>query len=345
MLRFMSVSLAEVATRAGVSPSTVSRVLNGRPGVAVGTREAVFLAVELLGYELPPQLRKKTSGVVGLVVPELSNPIFPLFAQVTEEALVKHGYTQMLCSQHLGGVHEDEHVRRLLERGVSGIVFVSGIHAVADTDPQRYASLRERGVPIVFVNGYLSGVDAPFISNDDATSVELAVRHLAHLGHRRVGLAVGPHRYTTVRRKVDAFHDAVRRHLGHIDTEQAESLVASTVFSVEGGAMAAHELLDRGASGLVCASDLMALGAVRAVRGRGLRVPEDVSVVGSDDNPLLEFTDPPLTTVRQQVTLMGATAVRVLLDEIAGEPAPRAEFVFRPDLVVRGSTAPAPTPG
>jgi DNA-binding LacI/PurR family transcriptional regulator len=114
------------------------------------------------------------------------------------------------------------------------------------------------------------------------------------------------------------------------------------MFSVEGGDTAGARLLDKGCTAVVCGSDLMALGAIRAVRRAGLRVPEDFSVVGYDDSPLIAFTDPPLTTVRQSVQAMAEAAVRALLDEIAGEAAPRAEYVFRPELVVRASTGAAP---
>src|SRR5436305_2346747 len=328
----MARRLAEVATYAKVSEATVSRVLNGKPGVSDATRQAVLTALDVLGYERPAKLKQHSAGLVGLIVPELENPIFPAFAQVIESALARQGYTPVLCTQTPGGVHEDEYTRMLLERGVAGIVFVSGLHADATTDPARYQALRSRGLPIVLVNGYVEGVDAPFVSNDDVASMELAVGHLTELGHSRIGLAVGPRRFTPSLRKIEGFREAMRRRLG---VEDVERWIESTLFSVEGGGAAADRLVERGATALICGSDLMALGAVRAVRARGLEVPRDVSVVGSDDSLLVGFTDPPLTTVRQSVQAMGAAAVRALLDEIAGLPAPRAEYVFRPELVVR----------
>ena len=124
-----------------------------------------------------------------------------------------------------------------------------------------------------------------------------------------------------------------------LDRAEAESLVRTTLFSVEGGQVAAGALLDQGCTGIVCGSDLMALGVVRAARGRGLQVPRDVSVVGFDDSQLIAFTDPPLTTVRQPVQAMAGAAVSALLEEIGGSPVQRTEYVFQPDLVVRGSTA------
>jgi LacI family transcriptional regulator, repressor for deo operon, udp, cdd, tsx, nupC, and nupG len=336
----MRARLADIATHAGVSEATVSRVLNGKPGVADATRQAVLTALDVLGYERPSRLRKRSAGLVGLITPELENPIFPAFAQVIESALAQHDYTPVLCTQTPGGVHEDDYTAMLLERGVSGIVFVSGLHADTTADTQRYTALRERGLPIVLVNGYAEGIDAPFVSNDDVASMDIAVSHLVSQGHRCIGLALGPSRFVPVIRKVTGFSAAVRNQLG-LDAAAVDDLIEYSLFSVEGGAAAASRLVGRGCTAIICGSDLMALGAIRAIREKGLRVPEDVSVVGYDDSVLIAFTDPPLTTVRQSVPAMGAAAVRALLDEINGTPAPRAEYVFRPELVVRSSTAAA----
>jgi DNA-binding LacI/PurR family transcriptional regulator len=337
----MSARLSDIAAQAGVSAATVSRVLNGRPGVADTTRQSVLTALDVLRYERPTRLKPQSAGLVGVIVPELDNPVFPAFLQVVEPSLARHGYTPVLCVQTPGGLTEDEYVRMLLERGVSGIVFVCGLHADAGADPGRYQRLRAGGLPIVLVNGHLDGVDAPSVSTDDAAATELAVAHLVSLGHTRIGLAVGPHRFTSVIRKVDGFRAALRRNLG---IEDGDVWVASSMFTVEGGALAADRLVTRGATAVICGSDLMALGAIRALRGRGLRVPGDVSVVGSDDSPLMAFTDPPLTTIRQAVPAMAAAAVQSLLDEIAGDPVALGEYVFRPELVVRASTGAAPSP-
>ena len=165
----------------------------------------------------------------------------------------------------------------------------------------------------------------------------MAVAHLAALGHRRIGLAVGPARYVPARRKAEGFLAALEEVLGRPRAE-SEALVQHTLFTVEGGQVAAGALLDQGCTGIVCGSDLMALGAIREARQRGLRVPEDVSVVGFDDSPLIAFTDPPLTTVRQPVQAMASAAVGALLEAVEGNPVRPTEFVFQPDLVVRGST-------
>ncbi|MDT0344623.1 LacI family DNA-binding transcriptional regulator [Streptomyces litchfieldiae] len=323
--------LADIALQAEVSEATVSRVLNGKTGVAAATRQRVLAALDVLGYERPVRLRQRSAGLIGLVIPELTNPIFPAFAQVIEQVLARDGYTPVLCTQSPGGATEDELVDQLVERGVTGIVFLSGLHADTSADPARYTRLTGRGVPFVLINGFNPAIKAPFVSPDDGAATRIAVQHLRALGHRRIGLAVGPERFVPVQRKVAGF----------LDETAGQGVVQHSLFSVEGGQAATSALLDAGCTGIVCGSDMMALGAVRAARQRGLEVPRDVSVVGYDDSDLFAFTDPPLTTLRQPVRPMASAAVNSLLEEINGNPVQHTEFVFQPELVVRGSTAQA----
>jgi DNA-binding LacI/PurR family transcriptional regulator len=334
--------LADIAAQAGVSEATVSRVLNGKHGVAAATRESVLAALDVLGYERPVKLRQRSAGLVGLITPELENPIFPAFAQVIAQGLTRQGYTPVLATQTPGGSTEDELTEMLVDRGVAGIVFVSGLHADTTADTQRYERLRGQGVPFVLVNGYSDRIRAPFVSPDDRAAMRLSVTHLAALGHRRIGLALGPERFVPVQRKIEGFTRAMQEQLG-LTAAQVPEFVQHSLFTLEGGQAAAAALLDRDCTAVVCASDMMALGAIRAARQRGLEVPHDVSVIGFDDSPLIAFTDPPLTTIRQPVPAMGQAAVRALLEEIGGTPAPHSEFVFLPELVVRGSTASVPS--
>ncbi len=152
----------------------------------------VLTALDVLGYERPARLRRRSVGLVGLVVPELENPIFPAFAQVIDDALASRRFTPVLCTQSPGGLSEDEYVESLLDHGVAGIVFVSGRHADSTADHDRYRSLIDRGLPVVFINGFVPGLAAPFLSCDDRAAMALAVSHLVQLGHERIGLAVGP---------------------------------------------------------------------------------------------------------------------------------------------------------
>ncbi|NUK60204.1 LacI family DNA-binding transcriptional regulator [Streptomyces lunaelactis] len=337
----MTARLADIAAQAGVSEATVSRVLNGKPGVAAATRESVLAALDVLGYERPVRLRHRSAGLVGLITPELDNPIFPALAQVIGQALTRQGYPPVLATQPPGGSTEDELTEMLVDRGVSEIIFVPGLHADTTADMQRYDQLRGQGVPYVLLGGFSSKVKAPFVSPDDRAAMHLAVTHLVSLGHTRIGLAVGPKRFVPVLRKIEGFQQAMESQLG-LAPEESEDLIQHSLYTLEGGQAAASALIGVGCTAVVCASDMMALGAIRAARGLGLKVPRDVSVVGFDDSPLIAFTDPPLTTIRQPVQAMGQAAVRTLLEEIGGTPAPHSEFVFMPELVVRGSTASGP---
>lgn len=337
----MTARLADIAAQAGVSEATVSRVLNGKPGVAATTRESVLAALDVLGYERPARLRQRSAGLVGLITPELENPIFPAFAQVIGQALTRQGYTPVLATQTPGGSTEDELTEMLVERGVAGIIYVSGLHADTTADHGRYERLRARGVPFVLINGFAPTVRAPFVSPDDRAAMRLAVAHLASLGHERIGLALGPARFVPVQRKIQGFLDAMEDTLGR-SPDACRPWIQHSLFTLEGGQAAATALIKEGCTAAVCASDMMALGAIRAAREQELAVPRDFSVIGFDDSPLIAFTDPPLTTIRQPVPAMGQAAVRALLEEISTTPAPHSEFVFLPELVVRGSTSSCP---
>jgi len=334
----MAARLDEIAKQAGVSKSTVSRVLNERPGVSARARMAVLAAIESLGYERPSVLRPRSFGLVGLIVPELQNPIFPIYAEVIESNLARQGFTTVLGTMTPEGSGEDEYVGMLLDRKVSGIVFVSGLHADTLVDRSRYDDLARQGVPFVLVNGAVPGLAVPSLSCDDALAGQLAVQHLAGLGHRRIGFISGPDRYTPVQRRLAGFRLAMHRHVG----PGTADLIELTSFDIAGGQAAATRLLDRGATALVCGNDLMALGAIRAVRRHGLRVPEDVSVIGADDSPLMAYTDPALTTVRHPVLAIGAAAARALADRIKGRAHSTGEQLFDPELVIRASTGPCP---
>lgn len=331
--------LLDIADVAKVSTATVSRVLNAKPGVGDEVRNAVIAAMDMLGYERPATIKTKARGLIGVVVPELINPIFPAFAQGIEGRLAQLGFTALLCTQFPGGTTEDEAIDLLLDHGVSGIIFVSGRHADSSSSLVRYHDLRARGVPLAFINGWADGVDGTFVATDDTAAMDVVIRHLAALGHTRIGLAIGPERLVPARTKIEAFTAALRDHLGVTDPQEH---ITKSLYTLEGGHAAAASLLATGHTALVCGSDLMALGAIRCARGLGLSVPDEVSVVGYDDSPLVAFVDPPLTTVHQPVGAMCQAVVSAVLGELDGNPGPRSELLFRPELIVRGSTHAAP---
>ncbi|MCQ4210837.1 LacI family DNA-binding transcriptional regulator [Streptomyces longispororuber] len=336
----MTRRLAQVAKKVGVSEATVSRVLNGRAGVSETTRQSVLTALDVLGYERPTQLRGERSRLVGLVIPELQNPIFPAFADVIGGALAQRGLTPVLCTQTKGGAAEADYVDLLLQQQVSGVVFAGGLFAQADAPHAHYHRLAERKIPVVFINAPVKGLDFPCVACDDSVAAEQAWRHLASLGHERIGLVLGPADHEPSRRKLAAARLVAQASGAPL----SDAFVERSIFSLEGGQAAAARLLERGVTGIVCASDPIALGAIRAARRRGLSVPRDLSVVGFDDSSFMTCTEPPLSTVRQPIEAMGRAAVDLLCAQIQGAQSHPGELLFEPELLVRGSTAP-PAPG
>jgi LacI family repressor for deo operon, udp, cdd, tsx, nupC, and nupG len=330
--------LAEVAKKAGVSEATVSRVLNGRNGVSESTRASVLTALDVLGYERPTKLRGERGRLVGLVLPELQNPIFPALAEVVTASLAQRGFTPALCARTIGGVPERDYIEMLLDHQVSGVVFAGGSYALADGDHGHYRQLLDRRMPVVMVNAGADDLGFPHISTDDAVAVEQAYGHLRSLGHTKIGMVMGPEDHMPSRRKLAAVAE-----FASWKTDD-DWLVERTTFSMESARVAATRLIQRGVTGLICASDVLALGSIRAARRLGLDVPRDVSVVGFDDSVLMTCTDPPLTTVRQPIEMMGQAAVDLLVNQIEGTGVAPDELLFEPELVVRGSTGPAPRP-
>ena len=349
-----------MAKKAGVSEATVSRVLNGRAGVSEATRTSVLTALDVLGYERPSKLRGERARLVGLVLPELQNPIFPAFAEAVTAALVQRGYSPVLCARTVGGVSEVDFVQMLLEHQVSGIIFAGGNYAMADASHDHYRGLAERGLPVVLVNGGVEQLGLVTVSTDDAVAVEQAYAHLISLGHTRIGALLGPADHIPSRRKLAALDAAVAAYRKGSAPQKGSAskgaapdkdgapaagyVVERSTFSMEGARVAATRLAQQGVTGMLCASDVLALGAIRAVRRLGLRVPQDMSIVGFDDSAFMTCTDPPLTTVRQPIDAMGQAVVDLLVQQVDGTGVAPAELLFEPELVVRGSTAAAPRP-
>ncbi|MFC9329560.1 LacI family DNA-binding transcriptional regulator [Kitasatospora sp. NPDC057015] len=333
----MTKRVNEVARFAGVSTATVSRVLHNRPGVADATRQSVLTALDVMGLERPSALRTERAPLVGLVVPDLQNPVFPAFCEVLAGALSKRGLMPVLCTRTADGVSEANYVEMLLRQNVAGIVFVGASYA--DAGPEQGRVLHEREMPMVLINAADGHEGAARIAVDDASAVEQALAHLTALGHERIGLLLGPAAHVPSVRKLQAFS----RYLdARGQGSRVHELVAHTMFSLDGGAAMVPRLVAAGATAVVCASDALALGAIRRLRKDGLSVPEDVSVVGFDDSPYMIATDPPLTTIRQPVHLMAAAAAKVLVEQIEGHRVAPEEVLFEPELIVRSSTRTAP---
>ena len=331
----MARKLADVAKQAGVSEATVSRVLNGRPGISESTRAAVLTALDVIGYERPTHLRVRRARMVGLIVPELQNPVFPALAEVVAGALAQRGFNAVLCTR-TGSMSEAEYVEMLLERQVSGMIFAGGQYAEADAPHEHYERLLQLRLPVVLINAAAEHLDFPRVSTDDAVAMEQAYAHLAYLGHERIGLILGPPDHVPSLRKLATFERLAKWRM-------PSELVERTRFSLEGGhaAAAATDRARRHRDHLRERPD-RARARSAPPAAAGLTVPTDLSVIGYDDSALMSCTDPPLTTVRQPLDAIGRAAVEMLAGQIEGSPVSADELFFEPEVVARGSTANAP---
>jgi DNA-binding LacI/PurR family transcriptional regulator len=214
------------------------------------------------------------------------------------------------------------------------MVFVGGQYTQEDSPHDHYRRLADLQLPTVLVNAPVAGIRFPTVSTDDAVAIELAWNHLVQLGHRHIGLVLGPEDHLPSRRKLEA----AKRMSASSGVALPPERIAHSHYNLEAGQAATARLLGEGVTAVICASDPLALGAVRAVRRAGLTVPGDVSVVGFDDSALMNSTDPPLTTVRQPIEPMGRMVIEMLVTQLAGTKVAAEEYLFEPELVVRGST-------
>jgi LacI family repressor for deo operon, udp, cdd, tsx, nupC, and nupG len=327
-------SLSEIALKADVSEATVSRVLNRRPGVAPATREAVERAMRDIGVSRP------VSGqLVAIVTPNLSTPFFAHLAERIETELAPYGLRTVVCAVRSGTVHEWDYVNVLVDAGVSAIVFLSAGNTLRFTEKSPAELLAGRRVPFVTINGSFPHADAPTFSTDETAASRLAVTHLHTLGHRRIGLASGPAGNIPSERRVAGY----LRAMDELGIADAESLVVRQSYSVEGGQHATRELLARGCTAIVSASDQMAFGAYLEARRTGLTIPNDFSVVGYDDDEMLDIVTPPLTTIRTPAVRLAQESAQSVLAMISGLTVPGDEMLFTPELHVRQSTAAPPS--
>jgi DNA-binding LacI/PurR family transcriptional regulator len=268
-------------------------------------------------------------------VPNLENPIFPALAQALEKRATESGFASILCSTMSAAFREVDYVHMLLDREVEGMIFISCEMTNMSGEHDHYGRLLDEGARIVFVNGALNTLSVPSVGVDERSAGELATQHLIQLGHRRVGYVAGPDYYLPTQQKAEGRESALRA--AGIDPD---SLVAHGEFSVEGGREALRELVARSPrpTAVICSSDLMAIGVLQEAAAQGLRVPEDLSVVGFDGIDATRWTDPPLTTVEQPIEEIAETAVAALRSLIDEPKKPLPDFSFRPHLAVREST-------
>ncbi len=338
MTRVATTTLRDVAEAAGVHPATASRALNPatRGLVNADTARRVIKVAESLGYRPNPiarGLKTAKSGTIGLVIPDLTNPLFPPIVRGIEEVLDAAGYSGLVVNTDNDPVRERTQVESLRSRQVEGLIV-----ATAMLEHPLLEQLEREGVRMVMVNRRPDGVDVSSITPDDATGIRLAVDHLASLGHRRIAHLAGPDTTSTGVTRARAFRGAVR-DLG-LDDDPA--LVRTCeLWNEEAGAEALRGLLDAGAAftAIVAGNDLIALGCYDVFAERDIACPDDISVVGFNDMPFLDKMRPPLTTVAIPHHQIGVEAARLLLDAISEPDRPSRSVLLPLSLVVRGSTA------
>jgi LacI family repressor for deo operon, udp, cdd, tsx, nupC, and nupG len=330
----MRPKLHEVSRLTGVSLATVSRVLNGRPGVSAETRRQVLDAAAELGYlEMPS---RTGTGVVGIVTPELANPIFPALAEAIESRLARNGLLAMVCPSTPETANEQDYLDHFLDNEAAGVVVINGRYSQSRLDFSAYELLRDKGLPIVLVNGMGKECPLPAVAVDLAAAGQAAVRHLVDLGHRRIGCLVGPLRYWSAELMLEGWQNGHNERGLPIE----RGLVSESLYTIEGGRAGMARLLEAGITAVVTGGDLMALGAIAGVRAWGKQVPADVSIVGFDGTPITGYTDPPLTTFRQPLGRMAVTVTELLMDQMRGRSG-GGLHLFQPELVVGGTTGPA----
>lgn len=326
-------SLRDVADRANVSVATASRVINGL-GVRHETRERVERAMRELLY-VPPN-RREVTGLIGVLVPELANPIFPALAQAIETRAAPEGLATILCNTREAAFREIDYVHMLLDRRVEGMVFISCEMTNLRGNHGHYARLVEDGARLVFVNGGRQTVGVPTVGVDERAAGEIATQHLLDLGHERIGFVAGPEHYLPTQLKASGRAGALAA--AGVD---GLDLVAHGEFSAAGGSHALAQLLDRPdpPTAVICSSDMMALGALHEADRRRIRVPEELSVVGFDGIEAATWSRPELTTVEQPIAQIAETALETLRRLIAEPNRVLPDSSFRPILRVRRSTA------
>ncbi len=335
-------TLRDVAERVGVHSSTVSRVLNPktRPMVSETVAARVLEIANEMGYRANPfaySLKTNRSFTVGVLIPDITNPVFPPIIRGIERALGPAGYTTILADSDEDPDIEQGILDRMRARQVDGLIL-----ATAHRADQVVEECEADGIPFVLINRTMEGEGIYSVTNDDFGGIALAVDHLADLGHRRIAHLAGPQDLST----------GFERHRGYIAAVKARGLendpdliFVCGAFSEAAGKAGLESLLDSAKpfTAVIAGNDMLALGCYDALEERGLSCPDDISVTGFNDMPFVDKFRPPMTTVRIPHYEMGATAAEILLSLLEGEDDKPPKSVCQTlELIVRGSTAKAP---
>jgi LacI family transcriptional regulator len=331
-------TLRDVATAAGVHPATASRALN--PGtrllVSEETAHRVSEAAERLGYRPNPvarSLRTRRSHTIGVLIPDLNNPLFPPIVRGIEDRLAEHGYVALIGNTDADLAKERLVFDQMRARHVDGFVL-----ATATAGSPILAEAADDEVPVVLVNR--TSQDYPFssVSVDNEQGVRAAVAHLASLGHTRIGHIAGPQNVSTGVARLRGFQAGMAAHKLPVADGQ---VVYASAYSLEEGMRCGEELLGGGEfTAVVAGNDMLAVGCYGAFDELGLHCPEDISIIGFNDMPFVDRLRPPLSSVRFPHYQLGTEAATLLLERIDAQDHPVKILFLAPELVARGSTVP-----
>ena len=338
----MRATLKDIAEATGLSVSSVSLVLNDRPNrISEKKRKLILEKAQELHYR-PNQsavsLITKRSMTIGLILPDITNTFFAQIAKGAETRSRELGYSLMLCNTNDSPEKDEDYIHVLLGRGVDGILLVSSYRPGNLSDQSSLLDHRNQEKPIVLLDRSMNKLSASQkvsgIFADNELGGYLATEHLISQGHTRIGCITGPMGAASSKNRL----------FGHIRAMQTaglvfdSSLVREGNFHTETGYILAKQLLDQGVTGIFACNDMMAYGVYRAASERGLRIPEDLSVIGFDDLPFSQIVDPPLTSVRQSAYDMGVAAVDKVIRMIKNDSVVEPIAMMSPELVLRGST-------
>ncbi|HEY2860374.1 MAG TPA: LacI family DNA-binding transcriptional regulator [Terracidiphilus sp.] len=329
-----------VAALAKVSIATVSRTINGSPAVSERLSKRVWQAIEQLNYFPNTHARSLVSGrsrLFGIIVENITNPFFPELIQNFEEVAVAHGYEILVSSSNSDPAILTTCVRRMLERKVEGVAVLT----FGEEEPV-LDQLANHNIPLVLAEFKLSDPKTSTILLDYSTGFRAAVNHLALLGHKKIGFLAGPHTLHSAITRENDFHTAMQA----AGLPVHESWVIVCDHTLRGGVAGLEKLqtLPDRPTAVICSNDMTAIGVLRAAYNKGLRVPQDLSVIGLDDIDFCEFTLPPLTTIRLSRPELARAAFDALRQQAEAAPGGKVqrEFLVSTSLVSRESTAPPP---
>jgi DNA-binding LacI/PurR family transcriptional regulator len=334
------VRLKDIALRGGVSVMTVSKVLRDAPDISPGTKTRIKALAEEMGYvpdSLAQGLRTRSTRTLGLVIPTVTNPLFARGIVAVEEQSYELGYEVILAHSLNDPAREEAVIRRLLSRRVDGLI-ISPVYRLAPSAPVYQELLNSKTAVVIWGHKAAFCAGFPSVETEDILGAYSATQHLVELGHRRIAFFSGPNVAPWNQERLDGYRRGLRENQMEVD----EALIFSAGASIEDGEKAALQMLNEGIkpTAIQCCNDMVAIGAASVLRKQGLRIPQDISIIGFGNILLCEHFSVPLTTVHQAKFRVGTAAMEMMRQLLRHEPVDSRRLPA--DLIVRQSTGQAP---